>query len=192
MTRAAMMEQTRLKLLQHGRVLFGTVGFADTVMDQLTGQAGLTRGALYHHFGSKKGLFLAVYQQLDQEMDSRLQAISASAPDSWSAFSGRCHAYLKMVTEPDIQRIMIRDASSVLDSEQIQAVRMSCIEAIAGLLTQLLEDKIIPDTSPVMLARLINGALLDTARYIAGSEDSVMALNEAEQSLDLMLNGLRR
>ncbi|WP_420835033.1 hypothetical protein [Photobacterium halotolerans] len=43
-----------------------------------------------------------------------------------------------------------------------------------------------------MLARLINGALLDTARYIAGSEDSVMALNEAKQSLDLMLNGLRR
>lgn len=187
------MEQTRLALLQHARVWFGTVGFADTVMDELTGRAGLTRGALYHHFGSKKGLFFAVYQQLDQEMDSRLQAISASAPDSWSAFSGRCHAYLKMATEPDIQRIMIRDASSVLDSEQIQAVRMSCVDAIADLLTQLVGDKIIPYTSsPVMLARLINGALLDTARYIADSEDSAVALNEAAQALDVMLNGLRR
>lgn len=80
----------------------------------LIAQAGLTRGALYHHFGDKKGLLLAVVEQIDAEMDGRLQAISDSAADLWEGFRSRCRAYLEMAQEPDIQRIVLRDARAVL------------------------------------------------------------------------------
>lgn len=70
-TRAAM-EETRASLLATARKAFAETGYAEASMDELTAQAGLTRGALYHHFGDKKGLLAAVVAQIDGEMDERL------------------------------------------------------------------------------------------------------------------------
>ena len=72
----AEMEETRATLIATARKVFSEQGYADTSMDDMTAQAGLTRGALYHHFGDKKGLLAAVTAQIDAEMDARLQAIS--------------------------------------------------------------------------------------------------------------------
>lgn len=132
--RAEMIEETRQKLVAAARQQFGSVGYAETVMDELTAQAGMTRGALYHHFGDKKGLFLAVVQEIDAEMDARLAAISASAPDEWSAFAGRCRAYLAMTIEPQVQRILLRDSPSVLGAEHLQASRLQCIASMTNML----------------------------------------------------------
>lgn len=112
----AEMEKTRTTLLATAQQFFGKHGYADTSMDDLTANAGLTRGALYHHFSDKKGLLVAVMDQIDAELDQRLQAISDSAEDAWEGFRRRCHAYLEMVLglEPEIQRIVLRDAKAVL------------------------------------------------------------------------------
>jgi AcrR family transcriptional regulator len=91
-TRAGM-EETRATLLATARRVFSEHGYAATSMDDLTAQAGLTRGALYHHFGDKKGLLAAVVAQLDAETDQRLQAISDAADDAWEGFVQRCRAY---------------------------------------------------------------------------------------------------
>ncbi|MBV7264242.1 TetR/AcrR family transcriptional regulator [Photobacterium sp. WH77] len=190
-SRAEMMEETRLKLIATAREHFGTVGYAQTVMDELTAKAGLTRGALYHHFGDKKGLFCAVLAQLDSELDARLADISASAPDAWSAFTGRCHAYLKMAIEPEVQRILLRDASSVLDADELQSIRLHCVTSIADMLRRLMDAGTIKSSSPEMLARLINGGLMDTALWIAKSEDDEQALSQALNSLDVLLHGLK-
>ncbi|QUJ68565.1 TetR/AcrR family transcriptional regulator [Photobacterium sp. GJ3] len=190
-TRNEMMVETRLKLIRMARKQFGTVGFAGAVMDELTGEAGLTRGALYHHFGSKKGLFLAVYQQVDQEMDQRLQQAERDAADVWSALTGRCQAFLSMATEADIQRIILRDAASVLDSEVVQAVQLNCIAALSKLLKTLMDEKVIAQASPIVLARMMNGALTDAALWIARSKTPAQAHSEASETLRVFLNGLR-
>ncbi len=62
------MAETRKKLIEVGRRAFAEYGYADTSMDKLMAEAGLTRGALYHHFGDKKSLFAAVVDQIDSEM----------------------------------------------------------------------------------------------------------------------------
>ena len=67
-TRAEKMEETRIKLIAAGRKAFAEKGYADASMDELTATAGLTRGALYHNFGDKKGLLQAVVNQLDGEI----------------------------------------------------------------------------------------------------------------------------
>ena len=64
------MAETRKKLIKVARRTFAEYGYADTSMDKLTAEAGLTRGALYHHFGDKKGLFAAVVDQIYSEMAS--------------------------------------------------------------------------------------------------------------------------
>lgn len=190
-SREEMMEQTRIKLIATAREQFGTVGFSKTVMDELTSQAGLTRGALYHHFGNKKGLFKAVLEQLDQELDDRLEHIASDSSDLWSGFVGRCHGYLEMAIEPEVQRIMLRDAPSVLEAEHIRNMRQACVISIAQILEQLIGQQVIRQGSPMLLARFINGGLMDLALWIADSEDSQQALKEAAANLDTLLEGLR-
>ncbi|HFZ1792211.1 TPA: TetR/AcrR family transcriptional regulator [Serratia marcescens] len=189
--RAEMIEKTRQKLVAAARQQFGSVGYAETVMDELTAQAGMTRGALYHHFGDKKGLFLAVVQEIDAEMDARLAAISANAPDEWSAFAGRCRAYLAMTIEPQVQRILLRDSPSVLGAEHLQASRLQCIASMTNMLQKLMEQRTIATTAPEVLAHLINGGLMDAALWIANQQDEKIALEQALAGLTLLLNGLR-
>ena len=69
-----MVEETRAKLVRAARAAFAENGYAASSMDDLTAQAGLTRGALYHNFGDKKGLLQAVIDQLDGEILVRMRA----------------------------------------------------------------------------------------------------------------------
>src|SRR3954467_5799355 len=94
--RQEMIVETRAKLLAVARHAFGTVGYAEASMDDFTGEAGLTRGGPYHHFGDNKGLFEAVVRELDGEMTARLNRISAAAPTRWQAFVDECVAYIQM------------------------------------------------------------------------------------------------
>ncbi len=100
--RSEMIAETRAKLMAAGRKAFGTVGYAEASMDDFTASAGLTRGALYHHFGDKKGLLQAVINEIDCEMAARLCTISAKAPNRWQGFVDENVAYIEMALEPDI------------------------------------------------------------------------------------------
>ena len=112
--RTEMIAETRAKLLAAGRHAFGTIGYAGASMDDFTSAAGLTRGALYHHFGDKRGLLQAVLAEIDAEMTVRLNKVNADAPTRWQGFVDECAAYIEMALEPEIQRIMFRDGPRTL------------------------------------------------------------------------------
>ncbi|RIA35977.1 TetR family transcriptional regulator [Ectopseudomonas oleovorans] len=185
----AEMEETRALLLATARKVFTERGYADTSMDDLTAQAGLTRGALYHHFGDKKGLLAAVVQQIDAEMDTRLQAISDNADDPWQGFRGRCQAYLEMALEPDIQRIVLRDARAVLGGASPQAQRQ-CVESMQRLIDELMRRGIVTKAEPQALAALIYGSLEEATLWIAASDDGQTRLAQSIAALELLLRGL--
>ncbi|HCW21682.1 TetR/AcrR family transcriptional regulator [Achromobacter sp.] len=190
-SRAEMIEATRAKLLATARRAFQHTGYAATSMDDLTASAGLTRGALYHHFGDKKGLLAAVVEQIDGEVDQRLNAISAHAADPWDAFRGRCRSYLQMATEHEIRRIVLQDGRAVLGPAS-EAAQQQCIASLAALLQRLMAARIIDDADPQALARLINGSLTDSAFWIADAPDDTPRLEQALQALELLLRGLLR
>ncbi|AJQ47719.1 MULTISPECIES: TetR/AcrR family transcriptional regulator [Pseudomonas] len=187
-TRAAM-EETRATLLETARKVFSERGYADTSMDDLTAQAGLTRGALYHHFGDKKGLLAAVVAQLDAEMDERLCAISDSAKDGWDGFRQRCHAFLEMALEPQIQRIVLRDARAVLGGGSPEA-QQHCVESMRQLIHQLIVQGVVVEADAQALASLIYGSLAEAAAWIAEAEDGAARLAQASMALDLLLRGV--
>ena len=112
--RAQRVEETRAKLIRAARDAFATQGYAAASMDDLTAEAGLTRGALYHNFGDKKGLLQAVIEQIDAEMVARLRAAQDRARTPWQGFIDENIAYIEMALEPEIQRIMLLDGPAVL------------------------------------------------------------------------------
>lgn len=187
--RTEMIDATRARLIASARQAFATQGYANTSMDDFTARAGLTRGALYHHFGDKKGLLAAVVAELDAQMDAHLQRISDQARDPWSGFCERCRAYLRMAQEGEIQRIVLQDAPAVLGDTGSQ---QQCVESLRQLLEVMMQAGVIMQAPSVALAQLINGSLINTALWIARDEQPNLRLREGLQALELLLQGLKQ
>lgn len=185
----AEMEETRATLLATARKVFSERGYAETSMDDLTAQAGLTRGALYHHFGDKKGLLSAVVEQIDAETDYRLQAVFDQATTPWDGFRQRCQAYLEMALEPEIQRIVLRDARAVLGGALPESHRY-CLESMQQRVSMLIQQGVMVEANSKALASLIYGSLAEAAFWIAEGEDGNERLAQAQAALELLLNGL--
>jgi AcrR family transcriptional regulator len=189
--RSEMIAETRAKLIAAARHSFGTVGYAESSMDDFTAAAGLTRGALYHHFGDKKGLFEAVIKEIDAEMTVRLNKVSAEAPTHWQGFVDECVAYIRMALEPEIQRIMFRDGPAVLGDVTQWPSTNGCVAALAKSLKQLKADGVIVDIDHRTAARLINGASSAAALWIANSDRPEETSKEAVAGFRILLEGLK-
>jgi AcrR family transcriptional regulator len=189
----AEMEETRATLIATARKVFAEHGYADTSMDDLTARAGLTRGALYHHFGDKKGLLAAVVEQIDGETDARLQSISDNAEDAWEGFRSRCRVYLEMALEPEFQRIVLRDARAVLGRASPESQR-HCIQSMQRLIDGLMGQGVVEQADSQALASLIYGCLAEAAFWVADGdgEDGPARLARGTVALDILLRGLLR
>ena len=190
-TQAERRAETRGQLLAAARKLFAERGFAETGTPDIVAAAGVTRGALYHHFGDKKGLLQAVIREIDAEMTARLHKVSAAAPNRWQGFVDECVAYIEMALEPEIQRIMFRDGPAVLGDISQWPSTNGCIAALSESLDQLRKDGAISEIDTETTARLINGASAHAAFWIANSEDPSATSKKAVAGFRQLLEGLR-
>lgn len=188
--REEMIAETRAKLVGAARHAFGMVGYAEASMDDFTAAAGLTRGALYHHFGDKKGLLEAVIAEIDAEMGARLRAVSSRADTAWRGFVDECTAYLEMALEPEIQRIVLRDGPSVLGDPSTWPNQSECIRSLSANLKRLADDGVIVPIDPEAVARLLNGAMLHAALWIAHSKNPDATSKKAVAAFNALLDGL--
>ena len=191
--RREMIAETRAKLIAAARHAFGTVGYAEASMDDFTASAGLTRGALYHHFGDKKGLLQAVIAEIDGEMAVRVNEVASKAPTRWQHFVDECTTYIEMALEPEIQRIMFRDGPAVLGDPAQWPNANACIASMTGHLTRLQEDGVVvADLDPETASRLFNGASSQAAQRIANSKDPEATSKKAIAAFKQLLEGLRK
>lgn len=189
--RSDMILETRAKLIKAAREAFATKGFAESSMDELTAQAGLTRGALYHHFGDKKGLLEAVIAQIDGEMTARLTAIVDEAKTTWDGFIDESIAYIEMALEPEIQRIVFLDGPAVLGDPSRWPSQSSCIMSTQRSIEKLIAEKIVRPVDAPAMARLVMGALLGASLWIANAEDPRSASQKAVDGFLSLASGLR-
>ncbi|TPI29300.1 TetR/AcrR family transcriptional regulator [Mesorhizobium sp. B3-2-1] len=189
--RKEMIAETRAKLIAAARQAFGTIGYAEASMDDFTASAGLTRGALYHHFGDKKGLLEAVVAQIDAEMAARVNEVASRAPTRWQHFVDECTTYIEMALEPEIQRIMFRDGPAVLGDPAQWSNANACVGSMTDHLTVLQEEgMVVPGLDPETAARLINGASSQAAQRIANSNDPEATSRKVVAAFKQLLEGL--
>jgi AcrR family transcriptional regulator len=186
-----MIAETRAKLITAARNAFGTIGYAEASMDDFTASAGLTRGALYHHFGDKKGLLQAVIAEIDGEMAVRINEIASKAPTRWQHFVDECTTYIEMALEPEIQRIMFRDGPAVLGDPAQWPNANACVGSMTDHLTALQQEGVVvPGVDPETAARLINGASSQAAQRIANSNDPEATSKTVVAAFKQLLEGL--
>lgn len=174
--RSETMEENRAKLLMAARKAFAEKGFAAASMDELTASVGLTRGALYHNFGDKKGLLAAVVAQMDGEMAQQAKAEAADAGDDWEKLLAEGVAYIKMALDPEVRRIVLLDGPAFLGDPAQWPGQLSCLESTRQTLIQLLERGVIKTVDADAAAYMLNSAAMNAALWIAASPDPQKAL----------------
>jgi AcrR family transcriptional regulator len=91
---------TRESLLAAAREVFTTAGYAEANVTDIVDRAGSSVGSLYHHFGGKSDLYIALYDDYQSRQAHRAAkafrtALSAGEDDSLTLFITAMRAYLE-------------------------------------------------------------------------------------------------
>ncbi|GFZ81774.1 TetR family transcriptional regulator [Elstera cyanobacteriorum] len=188
--RLAQMAETRAKLIAAARRAFAEKGYAGASMDDLTAEVGLTRGALYHNFGDKRGLLAAVVAEIDGEMAAEARAAAATVAMAWDRLLAEGVAYIEMALRPEVQRIVLLDGPAVLGDPSQWPSQDSCLRATVAALTMLQAQGIVRAVDAEAAARLVNGAALNAALWVAASDDPAQVLPKAVEAFTCLVEGL--
>ncbi|QHO76243.1 TetR family transcriptional regulator [Bradyrhizobium sp. CCBAU 051011] len=188
--RAEMMEENRAKLIAAARKAFAEKGYSAASMDELTAEVGLTRGALYHNFGDKRGLLAAAVHQIDAEMAARAREMGAQAGDDWDGLLAEGAAYIEMALDPEVRRIVLLDGPAVLGDPSHWPSQNSCLQATKETVERLIAQGILKSVDTEAAARLLNGAALNAALWVAASDDPEDVLPKAVEAFRCLATGL--
>ncbi|WP_018239016.1 TetR/AcrR family transcriptional regulator [Ensifer sp. BR816] len=188
--RSETMEENRVKLIAAARKAFAEKGYSAASMDDLTAEAGLTRGALYHNFGDKRGLLAAVVEQIDSEMASRAQEIGAREGNEWLGLLAEGAAYIEMALDPEVQRIVLLDGPAVLGDPSQWPSQNSCLQVTKRAMELLIAQGIVKPLDAEASARLLSGAALNAALWVAASDNPPDVLPKAVDAFRSLAAGL--
>ena len=191
-TKAAQSEATVAALTAAARVLFAERGYADVGTEEIVQRAGVTRGALYHHFkGGKEDLFRAVLIEVSAETTGRVLAAAGAAGDPWDELVRGIEAFLDASAIPEVQRIVLVDGPAVLGWDVWRESGEVSIQLTEQVLRAAMDAGLITQTPARALAHVLIGAVDEAAMVVARADDPVAAREEMGQTIRRLLEGLR-
>lgn len=186
--------ETTEKLIEIATGEFSSKGYAAASTEAIVKKAGLTRGALYHHFGNKAGLFFAVFSTAQAEIGKRVEKAALSTDSLWDQLILGARAFLAASSDPVLQQIVVIDGPAVLKWETVRQVDQNLeggsLSLLKECLSQLKQEKVIRDLPVSALAHLLSGAMDEASVWIARSDDPAEALLQAQQTLEALLQSL--
>lgn len=192
-TKAAQTLATKQKLERVARALFAERGFAGVSAEEIVVAADVTRGALYHHYDGKEGLFEAVVDALMREVHAKLAAEAAGLSDPLQALERGVRVFLKVCTEPNVQRILLVDAPAVLGWPKWREMDARYgFGLVKHALSGAMQAGLLPNQDVDILAHVLLGALTEAAMVIARSDNPSKSRKAAERAIGSVIAGWRR
>jgi AcrR family transcriptional regulator len=191
-SKAEQADATRTALSAAARQLFTERGYAATSTTEIVERAGVTRGALYHHFAAKEDLFRAVFEQLEGEVTRHVAKEALTSADPLEQLRRGTRAYLDACIDPAVQRVVLLEGPSVLGWQTWQEIeqRYGYGLVVAGVEAAIGAGLIA--AQPVEpLAHVLFGALTEAGMVVARADDPDAARAEMEAAMDRLLDGLR-
>jgi AcrR family transcriptional regulator len=186
-------EHSRDALIASAVALFAEKGFAETSTTEIVDRAGLTRGALYHHFADKDQLFEAALEAVEGDIFDRVQAAGAPLGDDVRRrLATGVGVFLDACLEPAVQRILLQEAPSVLGWERWQRLdRPRCARRLLAVsLAEAVDRGLIVAPSSAALTHVVYGALVQAGIVIAGAEDPRAMRTVMGETVDRLLDCL--
>lgn len=183
---------TRRALLDAARSVFAESGYHGAAAEEIVRRAGLTRGALYHHFKDKKDLFRAVIDEMQGEIDERVEQTERAQSGLREAVMAGYRVFLDAALDPQMGRMFFLDGPSVLGWEWHEMDARHAVGKIEEGLEALIAEGLVEPQPVRPLARLINGALLEAAFFVAASEEPEASRDEVWGAMEHLMAGLMR
>lgn len=191
-TKQQQREETTRALSATARRLFAEHGYGNIGLETIAQAAGVSKGALYHHFSSKADLFRHVLARVQHEVGEQVAQAAEAVADSWEGLLAGCRAFLAAATDPEIQRIMLVDGPAVLgwkDWRELDAE--SSARHLAEALTALMTEGVLAKRPVEPMVRLLSGAMNEAAVWLAHSPDPKADLAATMDTLTPMIESLR-
>lgn len=189
-TQAERTESTVTALVDAARELYARDGFEATSLDSLAARAGVSKGAVYHHFDGKRQLFRAVFAREVDRMAAPVAQAYGRKKDPWDAFEAGCRTFLTECLAPDVQRIVLLDAFAAIGWEEMRRLEAPLLQMMEIGISRAVEAGRIRSRPPEPLAHFLFGALCETAMVVARADDQKAAHRRAVTEIGRILDGL--
>jgi AcrR family transcriptional regulator len=185
--------QTVNLLLNTAKHYFTEYGYANVSLEDIVQEAKLTRGAVYHHFKNKKGLFLAVFEDIQKEVGGQVERKAMQSNDLWEQLLNGCRAFLDAASRPDHKRILLIDGPSVLGWDTFRMMDQKySMNSLKELFTAMQEQKLINVSSIDALTHTLSGAMNEAVLWIAENKDREHSIDEVIKVLTVLMRGVKR
>lgn len=184
--------RTRAALLDAAQEIFLRDGYAAAATEEIVVQAGVTRGALYHHFANKRELFRGVIERIQIMAESTL-GVQESAASQWEGLTRAVLASLDTVYDTATRRLLLIEAPAVLGWTEVREThRNTTIRRIEGALAAIARENGEPQRPSPVLAHLLLAAIEEAMLYLAHSDEPVRDRPDVEAQLMRLLDVARR
>ena len=193
-TQAERSESTRGELIRVARELFTDPGYTETSLDTVAERAGVTKGALYHHFKNKRELFQAVFEQLEMEICERvIMAAGGAGSDVWKGLQAGVNEFLEAGAHDNaIQRIVLLDGPTILGWETWKEIdERYGFGLVKASIEQAMEAGVLAKRPSEPIARLFLASLSEAAIQIARADDQQHAMDEMSSAIWALMESLR-
>lgn len=177
-------------LLDAARGLLAADGFAATSLDAVCAAAGVTKGALYHHFDGKRELFAAVFAREQEALHAAMVEAGARRKDEWAAVEAGCLAFLDACQDPGVQRIVLLDAPAALGWEGIRAAEAGTLATLVAAIGRAMAAGRVPRRPAEPLAHLLFGAICEGAMVVARAADPAAEHRRMQAEIRRLLRAL--
>jgi AcrR family transcriptional regulator len=189
-TQAARSARTRAALLTAARELFADRGFARTGREEIAERAGVTRGALYHHFSSKTEVAAAVVGELEAELVERVVTAALQGGGVRDQLTLGCRAYMEACADPTVARILA-DAPAVLGVEACRALdAQACVPLLEEVFARAGAEGMEVPADTTVAATLLLGMLNEGAAMVAASPRDEDLRSRVTHCVDVFLTKL--
>jgi AcrR family transcriptional regulator len=186
LTKAAQTQQTRRAILDRARHLFATKGYAATGTEEIISELGITRGALYHQFGDKLGVFKAVIAEAHSEITDYILTKIQPIDENWEQLVVGCQAFLAIAQRDDLRRLVLIEAPAVLAADTLVEFDRYGFGLLHQGIDRVVKESKLETIDPEGFAHLVNGALNELATWVARSDDP-NRLKTAQQLVETLL-----
>jgi len=186
LTKAEQTQRTRRAILDRARHLFATKGYAATGTEEIISELGITRGALYHQFSDKLGVFKAVIAEAYNEMTAYIQTRIQPYDNNWEQLVAGCQAFLEIAHQEELRRLVFVEAPAVLAADILTEFDQFGFGLLRESIQIAVNEGQLNTIDAEGFAHLLNGSLNELAAWVAQSNDPDR-LKTAQQLIETLL-----
>jgi AcrR family transcriptional regulator len=185
---------TKRALVEVATAQFSEHGYGGTSLDAIVAGARVTKGALYHHFSGKQGVFEAVFAGVEEDASRKIKSALRGTSDPWDKARAGLREFLEIVQDPVNQRIVIQDGPAILGYERFrEQEERSSYGIVQDIVGSVLEASTYELDEPMKqtFSRIFFGAMSAAGESVSTAEDPKQAVVRIEAAILFILEGIR-